>query len=235
MFNGENFSRMIFVLNVKDGSPEGFAFVDTMRNIAAIVYGDEEIYLAGNLVGLKDIGTAFEFDIMLTTVISILFILLVVMLTYRSLLLPFIIMLVIQSSVWISFSVNTLTGSPMFFMAYIIASCIQMGATIDYGIILSSNYIEQRKTKPKLEALSAALKSAIGPIMTSGLVLIIAGITIGTISTSVAVSSIGNLLWRGTLVSLITVLAVLPQILLLTDKYIEKTTLKARFFKNKAL
>ncbi|MDR3293473.1 MAG: MMPL family transporter [Clostridiales bacterium] len=232
MFNGTNYSRLIFVLNVKDGSEEGFAFVDTIKAAAAAVYGEGEVHLASNLVGLKEISTAFVSDIILTTIISILFILLVVMIAYRSALIPFILMIVIQGSVWISFSFNTVTNSPMFFMAYIIASCIQMGATIDYGIILSSAYTDQRKTKPKLEALSAALKSAIGPIMTSGLVLIIAGITIGSVSTSVAVSSIGHLLWRGTLTSLTMVLVVLPQILLLTDKYIERTTLKAKFFKN---
>jgi hypothetical protein len=229
LFNGTDYSRLIFVLNVKDGSEEGFAFVDKIKAAAATVYGEGEVHIASNLVGLKEISTAFMSDIILTTIISILFILLVVMIAYRSALIPFILMIVIQGSIWISFSFNTVTDSPMFFMAYIIASCIQMGATIDYGIILSSAYIDRRKTMPKLDALSAALKSAIGPIMTSGLVLIIAGVTIGCISTSVAVSSIGHLLWRGTLVSLIMVLVVLPQILLLTDKLIERTTLKAKF------
>lgn len=229
MFNGTEHSRIIYVLNLADGGDETFGFIDTIRNTANIVYGEEQTYLAGNSVSLRDIGSAFDIDRFITTVVSIIAILLVVMLIYRSLLLPVILIAIIQGAIWISFSMNAVMNTPMFFMTYIITTCIQMGATIDYGIIVSSNYMEKRKIVGKVAALRMALKKSLPPIATSGVVLTITGFVISQVSTSVAVSSIGGLLARGTIVSILLVLIVLPQLLLIFDKLLEKTTLKARF------
>jgi uncharacterized membrane protein YdfJ with MMPL/SSD domain len=158
----------------------------------------------------------------------------VILLIYKSLLLPVLLIGIIQTAVWLAFSINVMISSPVFFMAYILVNCIQMATTIDYAIMLSGNYINNRKTMPKGQAIKAALKSAIPPIMTSGLVMVIAAFCIYQVSTSIAISSIGNFIWRGALVSVALVVFALPQVLLLFDKWLEKTTYQANFFKGDA-
>lgn len=111
-------------------------------------------------------------------------------------------------------------------MGYVVVSAIQMGATIDYAIVMASRYQGLRKKYDKKEALLKTLEDTLPAILTSGLILLIAGFLIGFISTSSVISAIGLFLGIGTLVSLIATIFVLPAILYVCDKFIKITTFK---------
>ena len=133
--------------------------------------------------------------------------------------------LTIQGSIWINFSVPALSGSPVFFIAYLIVSAIQMGATIDYAIVISNRYLQLKQVMPIRDAIVETLNQSFPTIFTSGSILTCAGFLIGKIASDATVASIGIALGRGTLISIILVLFVLPQILLFGDFIIEKTAL----------
>ena len=122
-------------------------------------------------------------------------------------------------------SFSFVSNEPIFFMAYLICLCIQMGATIDYGIIMCESYLYSRKSHSKKESIQIALKKSLPSILTSGSILVVSGFIIGLISTELTISSIGLLLGRGTLVSILLVLFLLPSLLLSLDKLILKTTI----------
>ena len=152
---------------------------------------------------------------------------LIVMLVFRSLSLPVILVAVIQGAIWISMSTSLLTG-PMFFMSYIITNCILMGATIDYGILMSTNYVQYRQTLDKKEALARSLEIAIPTVFTSGLILTICGFVVGIISSQTSISTVGFLLGKGTLVSVLMITLVLPSVLYLLDGFILKLSMKKK-------
>jgi hypothetical protein len=151
------------------------------------------------------------------------------MFTFQSSGLPILLILVIQGSVWINFSFPYLMGENLFFLSYLVVSSIQMGANIDYAIVIANRYIELKQTMPIKQAIIEALNESFPTIVTSGSILASAGILIGFLSSSPSIASIGICLGRGTLISIALVMGILPQILLLGDVIIEKTafTLKA--------
>ena len=121
-------------------------------------------------------------------------------------------------------AILALIGFPVFFMSYIVASCILMGATIDYGILISSNYLNNRKTMDKIDSIKAALKVSLPSIMTSGLILVTAGFVISFISSQTSIANVGLLIGIGTSVSLLMVLFVIPCVLVILDKFVLKYT-----------
>ena len=103
-----------------------------------------------------------------------------------------------------------------------------MGATIDYGILMSTNYVNNRATMDKKEALYGAMATAMPTIFTSGLILMICGFVIGFIASQNAIATVGVLLGKGTLVSILMIMFVLPSVLYLCDGFIVKLTLKSK-------
>ena len=173
---------------------------------------------------LYDVEKAFDSDLTKTTLITVGCVVLIIGLTFLSVSMPLLLVYIIQGSIWISMSFSAIFGSPVFFMSYIIVSCILMGATIDYGILLSSTYVKYRQSLGRREALGAALKAAMPTVFTSGSIMTVAGFCVGLISTVEAINSVGLLLARGTIVSVIMVLVVLPALLVVFDKILDKTT-----------
>ena len=131
---------------------------------------------------------------------------------------------VIQGSIWINFTWPYVNGDPLFFVGYLIVTAIQMGANIDYAIVVSNRYITLRQNNSKRASITAALNGALPTLITSGSILAIAGLLIGFLSTEATTSDIGIALGRGTFISLLLVVFVLPQLLLWGDKFIKKTT-----------
>lgn len=121
-----------------------------------------------------------------------------------------------------------LQKSPLYFLSYLIVNSIQMGANIDYAIVISSHYSDLKtRMKPK-QAIVAALNEAFPTIFTSGTILAVAGALIQQLTTNPIIASIGNCLSRGTIISIVLVLAVLPQILVVGDIIIEKTSFQLK-------
>lgn len=224
LFSSDNYSRMILSLDIKNDSDEGNKFVDYIKTVSKEVFGDDT-YIAGELMSTYDLKESFEYDNILISIITIISILIIVLVAFKSLSLPCILVVIIQGSIWITCSILVLFKTEIFFMSYIVASCILMGATIDYGILMSNSYIEYRKDYDKKESLVMAIDKALPTIFTSGLILTICGFVIGFISSQVSIATVGKLIGLGTISSIIMILFVLPSALYLLDKFVLKLTM----------
>ena len=153
----------------------------------------------------------------------------IVLLIFRSLYFPIVLVAIVQGAIWLDFTTSLIDArGGLFFMSYIIATCILMGSTIDYGILLSSEYVKNREKHDKNEALTNAIKAALPTLFTSGLIMSICGFVIFIISSQSIISSVGLLIGKGTLFAIILVIIVLPSILYSTDKLFKKLTLRRR-------
>lgn len=219
---GENYSRMLVYLTLPEESEETFAFLDKMHEIAGQYY-DGRILVCGESVSQYDLQKTFARDNIVVNVVSILVVLVVLLFTFKSAGMPVLLIAVIQGSIWINFSVPAIAHENLFFMGYLIVSSIQMGANIDYAIVIASRYTELRKTMGRKQSIIDTMNLSFPTIVTSGTMLAISGILIGKLTSDVAIFGIGKCLGRGTLISIFITMFVLPQILLVGDTIIEKT------------
>lgn len=220
--SSDDYTRFVLQLDLPEESDETFAYLKTLHNVAARYYS--EVYLVGNSTSDYDLSQSFIKDNLMTNILSVLFVLIVLVFTFMSAGLPFLLIVVIEGSIWVNFSFPYLLHQDLFFMSYLIVSSIQMGANIDYAIVISSRYTELRQTMDSKHAIIEALNQSFPTIITSGTILAAAGILISMLSSVGIVASIGECLGRGTIISIILVLFVLPQILVLGDIIIEKTS-----------
>lgn len=219
---GENYSRMLVYLTLPEESEETFAFIDRMHDIAGKYY-DGKILVCGESVSQYDLQKTFGRDNTVVSVASILAVLVVLLFTFKSAGMPVLLIAVIQGCIWINFSVPTIQHDNLFFMGYLIVSSIQMGANIDYAIVIASRYTELRETMGRKESIINTMNLSFPTIITSGSMMAVSGILIGKMTSDVAIFGIGKSLGRGTLISIFVTMFVLPQILLAGDKIIEKT------------
>ncbi len=221
---GENYDRLVFELRGPVEGEETFRAIDRIRNVALEYY--DEVYVVGDATSNYDLSRSFQTDNVLISVLTALFVGIILLFTFQSAGLPILLVLVIQGSIWINFSIPYLENSTVFFLSYLIVSSIQMGATIDYAIVITSRYMALRKQIPdRKQVMIQALNEAFPTIITSGTILCSAGFVIGKLSSDATISSLGSTLGRGTLVSIILVMTVLPQTLLIFDKLIDRTAL----------
>lgn len=219
---GENYSRMLVYLTLPEESEETFNFIDEMHDIAGKYY-DGKILVCGESVSQYDLQKTFGRDNTVVSVVSILAVLVVLLFTFKSAGMPVLLIAVIQGCIWINFSVPTLQHDNLFFMGYLIVSSIQMGANIDYAIVIASRYTELRETMGRKKSIIDTMNLSFPTIITSGSMMAVSGILIGKMTSDVAIYGIGKSLGRGTLISIFVTMFVLPQILLAGDKIIEKT------------
>lgn len=218
----EDYSRMVIYLNLPEESEETFDFLKVIHQEAARFY--DEAYVVGNSTSDYDLSTSFVDDNLLISILSALFVIVILLFTFKSAGLPVLLILVIQGSIWINFSFPTIYKEPLYFLSYLIVNSIQMGANIDYAIVISSHYKDLKQEMHPKRAIVEALNEAFPTIFTSGSILAVAGALIGQMTTNPIISAIGSCLSRGTIISIILVLAVLPQILVLGDNIIEHTS-----------
>ena len=220
---GEHYSRLVIRLDLPEEGQETFDFLQTIHREAERFYSPEDIYLVGNSTSDYDQSVSFARDNIMISVLSAVFVILVLLFTFLSVGLPILLILVIQGSIWINFSFPTLTGTNLFFLSYLIVTAIQMGANIDYAIVISTWYTDLKRTMPRREAIIKALDLSFPTVLTSGSILTSAAFLIGQITTNTAIVGIGECLSRGTLISMFLVMFILPQILLLGDAVVERT------------
>lgn len=223
----ENYSRMLLNTNIPEEGEETFAFLDDLHEIVYSYYPDGA-YIVGDSTSDYDLGSSFATDNLMVSILSLLFVLVILVFTFKSAGLPVLLLAIIQGAIWLNFSVPVLSGTNIFFLSYLIVSSIQMGANIDYAIVISSRYTELKKQMPIKDAIVETLNQAFPTIITSGAILAIAGLLIGFLSSDPAISSIGICLGRGTFISIFLVMFVLPPTLLLGDTIIEKTSFTLR-------
>ena len=222
--SGEDYSRMLIYLTLPESGDETYSFIDTIRSIAQEYYPDGNVYVAGNSTNEYDFKKSFATDNTVVSVVSLLIVLLVLLFTFKSVGMPLLLILVIQGSIWINFSIPYFTGTGLFFMSYLVVSSIQMGANIDYAIVIASRYQELKDKMDHKQAIIETLNFAFPTVLTSGTILTVAGTLIGQMTSEAAIVGIGQSLGRGTIISMFLVLFVLPQILLLGGDLADKTT-----------
>ena len=212
--------------NLPRESEKTFTMVETVREIAAKYY--DEAYLTGESVIINDIKQVVEEDYLFVILISLLAIFLIILFTFKSISLPIILLLVIQTAIWINMSIPYLQGTKLSFLGYILISSIQLGATIDYAIIYTEHYEKERQNFDPKTAAKKAFTASSQSIIISMIALIIAGFSLTIMIDMNLVKELGILIGRGTLISGILTLIFLPQILVLLDKIISKTTHKRK-------
>ena len=219
----DDYTRMLVYLNLPVGGDETYDFLDQMRVVAHKYYPDGEVYVVGDSSSEQDFKTSFSRDNVVVSVLSILIVLVVLLFTFKSAGIPVLLIVVIQGSIWINYGIPTITNSPLFFLSYLVVSSIQMGANIDYAIVTTSRFMEFKDKMPKKDAIIETMNLSFPTIITSGLMMAIAGILIGQMTSNAAIAGIGDSLGRGTILTIIIVMFILPQILLLGEKVIDKT------------
>ena len=221
---GTEYDRLVFALKGPVEGEETFRTIDRIRDIALDYY--DQVYVVGDATSNYDLSSSFQRDNVIISVLTALFVGIILLFTFQSAGLPFLLVLTIQGSIWINFSMPYLAGSTMYFLSYLVVSSIQMGATIDYAIVITSRYLDLRKTMPdRKTAVVESLNQAFPTIITSGAILTCAGFVIGAVTSNAVIASLGKVLGRGALISIILVMTVLPQLLMVCDKLIDKTEL----------
>ena len=223
------YSRMVVYLNLPEEGEETYAFLQTIRDVIGKYY-EGDYYVVGNSTSSRDLAASFETDNLLISILSAAFVIVVLLFTFKSVGLSVMLIIVIQGSIWINFSYPTLVNQPLYFLGYMIVQALQMGANIDYAIVISSHYQEKKNEMPHKDAIVHAVNSAFPTVFTSGTIMASAGLLIGNLSAQPVVSIMGMCIGRGTIISMILVLLVLPSILVLGDKLIDSTSFRIKAF-----
>ncbi|MBD1221551.1 RND family transporter [Virgibacillus halodenitrificans] len=231
-FYSENYSRIILQTNTDTEGDIAFDLIEDVEATTGNYYG-KEFYALGESVTLYDMKNVVQKDNTLVNLLTVITVALVLLVTFKSISFPIILLLTIQSAVWINLSVPYFTSSSLVFVGYLIVSTVQLAATVDYAILLTEAYKENRKEMPALAAIKKTLDEKIFSIAISASILSSVGFILWITSSNPVVSSIGLLLGRGALLAFIMVVLFLPAMLLVFDKIIEKTTWKANFYKEK--
>lgn len=224
----DHYSRMVVTVDAAPEGAETFALIEALRDVAQAYYPDEW-FLAGEGVSTLDLRDTITADMTLVNLIAIGAVFVVLMLSFKSVTLPVLLVLAIETAIWINLSIPYFRGQVIFYLAYLIISSIQLGATVDYAILLTDRYLEFRRVMDKKPAIVETVASVTVSVLTSGLTLTVVGFLLGYISTHGLLSQLGMFLGVGTLCSMAIVLLALPGLLYLFDGLIARTTRNAVF------
>lgn len=228
----ENYSRIILTVDTAKEGAEAFAVVNEVREIAGRHYPDA-YHLTGESVVLEDMRASITSDSVLVNLIAVGSVWLVLLISFRSLLIPFLLVLTIEGAIWINLSVPYLSGNYMVYIGFLVISTVQLGATVDYAILFTQHYVSNRATRSKHESIAHTVKETFGTLLTPVLILASAGLVLYLVSSLVVVSQLGEVLARGALISFALVNLFLPGMLIVFDRAIQKTTWKADFLRSK--
>lgn len=230
-FYSENYTRIIIYTNLPAEGEVTFSTIDHIMKAAKDSYGD--FYLTGQSASLNDMKNVVSVDMGRINIIAIIGIFIVLLITFRSLTIPILLIFTIETAIWINLSVPYFMDTKISFIGYLILSTVQLGATVDYAILVTHRYLEARQHEPKKEAMYSALKNNIGAVLISAAILATAGFTLAGTTQNPVIKELGTLLGRGTTLSFVMVVAVLPALLILFDTIIQKTTLSHNFHQQK--
>lgn len=226
-FYSDDYARIIMYTDTGEEGDEAFAVVEQVRAAADKYYS--ESWLCGQSANLYDMRDVVTADSPLVNGIAIGFIFLTLLVTFKSVTLPFILLFVIESAIWINLSVPYFTDQPLVYIGYLVINTVQLGATIDYAILMTNGYTANRRIMGKREAVVGTLNTNFESVLTSGLILTAAGLCLGLESSLEVVAELGILLARGTALSMAMVVLALPALLMLFDPLTARLTYKAGF------
>ncbi|MBO6092393.1 MAG: MMPL family transporter [Oscillospiraceae bacterium] len=223
---GETYNRIVVSADVPVEGEESIALVEDLRSIAEQYYPRGSVLVVGDITSARDLRSSYTGDSTLISLLTITFVFIILLFTFKTIVGSAILVFVIQGSIWINFTFPYLLHSVPSFVTNMIVSAIQMGATVDYAIVLMNRYLGLKSSLPRKEAMALAVNQSFATVLTSGSIMTIAGFLIGLRVSDVYVSHIGLAVGRGAFTSVILVLTVLPQLLVLMDKAIEKTSFR---------
>lgn len=220
--HSKNWSRIIINVRSAGESETAFQYTDEIRGIVQKYYPNEDTYVLGVTPATQDIRDIITADYSSVNVLSLLGVALVVAITYKSLFLPLVVLIPIESAVFINTALPYIYGQRTMFLGFIIVSCVQLGATIDYSILMTGNYLDARARSSKKDAAIHTVEQSALSILTSGFILAAAGYGLFFLTSVDAVGSLGRLIGRGALLSMFLVLFMLPACLMAFDRQIVK-------------
>lgn len=223
LFHKEGYARLLIYIKTKPESPTAFKCSDEISGIIKKYY-PEEAYITGNTPTTKDMENVLVPDYNLVNALAMISIFLVVAISFKSVVLPFVAMVPIMMAIYLNMSFPYFAGDELIFIAYAVVSCIQLGSTIDYAISSTENYIQCRHRGMETKEASVRMTEISFPsILTSGLILVVCGYAISIISAIPAIGQVGHLVGRGAIFSVIFVTSLMPFLFRLSDRLITGT------------
>jgi len=229
-FFSDNYSRIILNTTAETEGEATFSMVEEIHSIAKDYYGDE-YHFTGESVTLYDMKQIVEKDNTVVNTLTVVAIAIVLLVTFRSISIPIVVLLTIQSSVWVNLAVPYFSGDSLVYLGYLIVSIVQLAATVDYAILFTEEYTQNRKEMGALDAVKKTINEKIFSVGVSASILTSVGFILWLTNSNEIITSIGLLLGRGALLAFILVVILLPALLVIFDRFIEKTTWKANFYK----
>ncbi len=226
-FYSERYARIILYTDNPEEGEQTFDTVQSVLDTAERHY--DSYYLTGPSATLFDMKNMVESDTRTVNLAAVIGIFIVILLAFRSLTIPFFLVFTIETAIWINLSFAYFTDNTLSFIGYLVISTVQLGATVDYAILLTNYYLDNRKRLPKKAAMQKTLSENLVAVLVSAGILSTAGFTLAATSSEAIIAELGILLGRGTLLSLAMVACVLPALLIIFDRVIEKTTLESNF------
>lgn len=221
LLQSENYSRFVISVEADYEGEATFDFVEKIRKIADKYYPGQT-HLAGEAVSTYNLMDTITTDMARVNLLAIGAVFLVLLLTMKSISVPIVLVLNIETAIWLNLSVPYFSDKPIYYIAYLIISSVQLGATVDYAILMTERYKENRSALEKREAVVQTLSDVTVSILTSGSVLTVVGLLLGYVSSNRLLAQLGIFIGRGAVCSLVIVLFVLPGFLMIFDRFIIK-------------
>lgn len=229
-FYSDEYARIIVYTTAGAEGDAAFKLVEDVRSAAEGYYGEGNVLMCGESPNMYDMAHTVTADGERVDLITIVAILVVLALVFRSLIIPVIAVVTIKVAIFINMAIPYFMGAELSYIGYLVVSVVMMGSAIDYGILLIDHYLEERRYLPKVEAMKSALPRAIPAMVVSALILAVAGLALGFASAEPLVKALGMLLGRGAIIAFIMSVALLPALLVLCDKLIPKLSLGIKFY-----
>lgn len=225
----EHYSRFVITVEGNDVDGSSFVAVEGIRELGKKYYGDKAL-VAGSSPSTYDLRTVVTEDNIRVNSVAIGAIFLILLINFKSLILPVILTLLIEAAIWMNLTVPYFAEVQLNYIAYLIISSVQLGATIDYAILFTSKYLGNREMMKKKDAVIETVSGTFLSIFTSAIIMILSGIALSLVCTNGVIKQLGTLVGRGAFISIILVMFVLPILLMICDKVIARTTKNVHFY-----
>lgn len=222
LLHGKEWARVIVNVRSAGESDAAFRYADEIKDIVGRYYPDNQTYLIGVTTSTQDIKQVITTDYNFVNLLSLLGVAIVVAITFKSIILPLVVLIPIEAAVFLNTAMPYIYGQRTMFLGFIIVSCVQLGATIDYSILMTNNYLDARTQGDKKESVIRAVAASALSVLTSGAILMTVAYGLYFMSSVEAIAGLGQLIGRGALLSMILVLFMLPMCLMLFDRFIIK-------------
>ncbi len=219
-FISEKYSRIIINTNLEEEGKETFNLVENIKNTTEKYF--KNYHFAGVSVTNYDLKNIITYDNLIVNIIAIVSILIILIISFKSIIIPLILVVSIETAIWINLSINYLIGDTLNYIGFLIVSTVQLGATVDYAILFAKKYLINKKKLDKKEALIETLNETSPSILSSAIILAIAGFGLGLISSNGVINELGILVGRGALISSLIVLFFTSAFLSIINKYLKK-------------